>query len=124
MEIRQRAYFRLVQQGRHWLMVLQFRAELTEQTVSGQPEVKEQFGVSGIVEVDPVGQTLSQGFGMVGSVYPPDDTEGVGLRNDGHGAPLLKTAGSTPAPGGTERATIVRAVAVPVPIKTRQVIAL
>ena len=55
------------------LRVSEFRTELAEKMVSGQSELEEQFGVGGVVEVDSVGQTLSQRFGLVRPVSAADD---------------------------------------------------
>jgi hypothetical protein len=86
--------------------VSQFPTERTEQAVWGQSEFEEQSSVRGVVEVDSVGQALSQRFGMVGAIRTADDPEGVGLRDNGHGASFQTTS------------TVGAAVAVPVPIKT------
>jgi hypothetical protein len=75
--------------------VSQFRTELAEQAVSGQSELEEQFGVCGAVEVDPIGQTLSQRFGLVRPICTADDLKGVGFRDNpsGHLCPSLSGPG-------------------------------
>lgn len=75
------------------LRVSQFRTERAEQAVSGQSKLEEQLGVRGVVEVDPVRQTLSQRFRIVRPVHTADDPEGVSLRDNGHERLVSKTTG-------------------------------
>jgi hypothetical protein len=88
------------------LLVSQFGTERTEQAVSGQSKLEEQFGVCGVVEVDPVGQTLSQRFGIVRPVYPANDAERVSPRDNGHEAPRFKDDVRHVGDSGTEPAKL------------------